>query len=232
VNFLLHRHLAARDLGSTLAGIGAMLPDLWRMADRRVRASAAAVGDGGSDELVALLRGVRHHLEADAWFHDDPVFLDGERGVTERLRAARLAARHASLFAHVLWELCLDGALVRREGEVRVRESIREGVDGGGEAIEAVAQSHHFCRVDHTPAARRRFEERIRRMLHALASEPWVAGYATGAGLAERISAIRQRLGLDPLDRNDHARLEGVATEALALAEGALDGVLARGTVR
>src|SRR5262245_14457660 len=41
VNFVLHHHLAARDLGSPAAGAGAMLPDLWRMADRRVRAAAA-----------------------------------------------------------------------------------------------------------------------------------------------------------------------------------------------
>ena len=38
MNFLLHRHLAARALASSEAGHGAMLPDLWRMADRRVRA--------------------------------------------------------------------------------------------------------------------------------------------------------------------------------------------------
>src|SRR3954468_14876389 len=49
VNFLLHHHLAARDLGSPEAAVGAMLPDLWRMADRRVRAIRRLAAPGGAE---------------------------------------------------------------------------------------------------------------------------------------------------------------------------------------
>ena len=33
MNFLLHRHLATEALASSGAGVGAMLPDLWRLVD-------------------------------------------------------------------------------------------------------------------------------------------------------------------------------------------------------
>src|SRR5687768_1786649 len=63
MNFLLHRRLALDELGSRPAAVGAMLPDLWRMADRRVRAREEVSFSEAS--LSELERGVAHHLEAD-----------------------------------------------------------------------------------------------------------------------------------------------------------------------
>lgn len=121
MNFLMHRHLAFVAHGTDLAGAGAMLPDLWRMADRRVRTApkdAAWELAGEADEATReVMRGIDHHLDADDWFHDASVFREGERATAAALRGAQVAAKKLVLFAHPLWEMCLDGALVRRLGE-------------------------------------------------------------------------------------------------------------------
>src|SRR5207245_669053 len=108
-----HRLVAERELASPPAGIGAMLPDLWRMIDRRVRPSLDVVRPERTGDAVldALHGGVVHHLEADRWFHSHALFLEGERRVSARLRAACPATPRMGLFTHVAWELCLDGAL-------------------------------------------------------------------------------------------------------------------------
>src|SRR5512132_2779549 len=114
VNFLLHHHLALRDLGAPDAAVGAMLPDLWRMADRRVRPAVGELPPSDSNNeasaLPRVLAGIAHHVAADRWFHRDPVFLDGEQLTAARLRSVAADAPRIGLFAHVLWELCLDGA--------------------------------------------------------------------------------------------------------------------------
>src|SRR5262245_409437 len=114
-----------------------MLPDLWRMADRRVRPHrdplAAAERDAGPKEpsdpkdLADVLSGIAHHVRIDRWFHQTDVFTRGERFAADRLRAARVAAPRLPLFAHVLWEMCLDGALVRSVGLAPVLAALREG---------------------------------------------------------------------------------------------------------
>src|SRR5271169_6406372 len=91
VNFLLHHHLAARDLRRAEAAGGAMLPDVWRMADRRARVRGAA-RDGLQPAMQSVSDGLAHHLDVDAWFHRSPVFLRGEAAAREVLRGARGAA--------------------------------------------------------------------------------------------------------------------------------------------
>ncbi len=101
----MHRRLAADAFGSDVAGIGGMLPDLWRMADRRVRATDI-VEQGSDGPLGDLMDGIAHHLSADRRFHKADVFIRGEARVGEVLKT--LAAPRARLFAHITWELCLD----------------------------------------------------------------------------------------------------------------------------
>ncbi len=224
MNFLLHLHLAARDLGSPAAGGGAMLPDLWRMADRRVRAQAAPPpqAGGGSPALAPVLAGVAHHLRVDRWFHGDAVFRDGEREAAALLAEARLSAPRSGLFAHVLWELCLDGALLRREGLSSVLGLLRGGVAGIADAGGAAAGLHHFDRVTRTAAERAAFDERMTRILAELARGPWIESYQSGAGVAGCVQGVRRGLGLVPMDAADLARLAAVADELLARAPAAV----------
>ncbi len=217
MNFLLHHHLAARDLGSAAGALGAMLPDVWRMADRR-----AHVRDGDTSmhpvSVRAVLDGVAHHLAVDARFHAASVFTIGEQATRDALRNASRAPK-LSVFAHITWELCLDGALVRRVGLDTTLASLRQSVRA------ARPDAHHRAAMATVPSLRERaaseqerFEARVDQILDAIALGPWIAGYATGEGIVERLEGVRARLHLAPLpavDRHGVARaLDGLANPA------------------
>ncbi len=222
MNFLLHRHLAAAACGSEIAGFGAMLPDLWRMADRRVRARAGEFE--GEGPLAHLFEGIAHHLAADAHFHKSDVFTRGEALVAEVMKT--LVAPRARLFAHIGWELCLDGELVRREGIDEVLAALRRGFARADELMFDAAAAHHFDRVDRDPSDREAFEHRMRRIVHGLARGPWVAGYQSGLGIADRISGVRIALGLTPFDPEDRALLAAGLDALVGAAESAVDELL------
>jgi len=183
------------------------------MADRRAR-----VRDGGGGDLKPATQsvsdGLAHHLAVDARFHRARVFLDGEIAAREVLRRARDAAK-IGLFAHIAWELCLDGALLRREGTDHVLGAVRG-------AVAAVRPDLHHrvaaARVRLPDADRAAFETRVDRILDAIAAGPWVIGYMTGSGIVERLEGLRARLGflpMSPADREAIALgLETLAPEA------------------
>lgn len=228
MNFLLHRHLAARELGSSVAGVGAMLPDLWRMADRRVRPlpDIVAAPDDAAD-LQHLLDGIDHHLAADRWFHAAAAFADGERLMHERFREAVPDAPKLGLFAHVAWEMWLDGELVRREGLDNILAKLAHGfaVVRGTSGSAAVGR-HHFDRIGRTQDERATFDAGMTRILDELSRGEWIEGYQHGVGVARRVSGMRGRLGLPRLGADDQQRL-GVAIDSLkTTVAGALDRIL------
>jgi hypothetical protein len=207
-----------------------MLPDLWRMADRRVRPSTERLVDVAHAPLDSLLLGVDHHLAADRWFHQSAVFSEGEEEATRRLRGARLSARRAVLFAHALWELCLDGELVRREGAARIMAAVRDGVREAGDALPAAADAHHFARVARTVGEREDFDRKLDRMCREMVGGPWVESYATGEGIAAIVNAMRRRVRLESMGADDLSRLAEVARELLEQASDAVDRILATPT--
>jgi hypothetical protein len=225
VNFLLHHHLAARDLGSAAGALGAMLPDVWRMADRRAHArEAASAQQDGS--VRAVLDGVAHHVAVDARFHAAQVFTLGERTTRDALRGASRAPKLA-LFAHVAWELCLDGALVRRAG-------LEPLLDGLRSSIRAVRpDAHHRAALTAVPSLRERtedergrFDARVDQILDAIALGPWVAGYATGGGILERLEGVRARLGLTRLPALDRESVGRALDDLSRRADAALDEIV------
>jgi hypothetical protein len=225
VNFLLHRHLAARELGP-IAGTGAMLPDLWRMADRRVRPAPEPVAAASGTELAALLAGIDHHLRTDRWFHAAPIFVEGERLTSERLRVSGLDAPKLGLFAHIAWELCLDGALLRREGLAPILLALRDGFSVISGVAREAASLHHFDRVPRTTAERAAFEAGMRRLFTEIARGPWVEGYQFGAGIAQRIEGMRLRLGLGRFDPLVRARVGDVFETLTPDADAAIAALL------
>ena len=216
MNFLLHRYLAVRDLGDPLAGIGAMLPDLWRMADRRVRAMRLEVPvTPASPELEAVLKGIDHHLDIDRWFHGAEVFATGERLAVERIRASGLETPKLALFGHIAWELCLDGALIRRDGLLRTLQALGEGFAAAEQgAARSAAALHHFDRHGRPAADRDAFDDGMRQLFAEISRGPWIAGYQDGAGIAQRIDGVRRRLGFARLTTDERARF-GAALETL-----------------
>lgn len=228
LNFLLHRHLAIRDLGSATAGLGAMLPDLWRMADRRMRARAsvsarALTGDPCIDQKVFdLARGVDHHLEADHWFHRHPAFLEGEAQTRTLFTAESVKADRMGLLAHVGWELCLDGALLRREGATQMVAQVRATIEQcRGEPLRRLRQWHRppFAEDWQSSAD---FDSRLEQMLDQLAYGSWIEGYAVGSGLIDRLSGVRRRVGLKSFDKADHEKLAAIAEHLISEAAPAL----------
>lgn len=230
MNFLLHFHLASRDLGTPAAGAGAMLPDLWRMADRRVRPRRGGLDAGEAEGvLAAILAGIEHHLEVDRWFHKDAVFLEGEERTVRALREAGVQAPRIGLFAHVLWELCLDGELLRRQGLWALIGGLREGfaaLDQG--AGERAAALHHFDQVGRAAEERALFSHRLGRIGEEIRRGPWIDGYQSGEGIAFRIQGVRSRFGLPAMEWDDHLRLAEVAGGLLDEAPIYVDRILAR----
>ena len=233
MNFLLHRHLAATELSSRAAGVGAMLPDLWRMVDRRVRASdeespTDEVAGGPRGVVGELAQGVRHHLAADAWFHGAPVFVDGERATIEALRVAEVP--RSGLFAHVTWELCLDGALVRSVGAEALQWELRRALgECDGTTLDVLADRHHFARVERAPVERARFQARMRGLIERLAVGPaheWIAHYATARGVSAMVSRIRERVGLASLTDEEAGRMSAALEPLLPYADRALHDAL------
>jgi hypothetical protein len=225
LNFLLHRFLAARDLVSPIAGIGAMLPDLWRMADRRVRPIAGPVDHPPSIErrLPLLLMGIEHHVDADRWFHSADEFVDGERLTFERLRGSGIDAPKLGLFAHIAWELSLDGALVRRDGLENTLHALRDGFEAAsGPPADAAASLHHFDRIARTGAERQAFDDTMRQLFSEIGRGPWIAGYQTGEGVARRIQGMRVRLGFPGFSESERHRLGEVLQDLTLHADAAL----------
>lgn len=233
MNFLLHRHLAEIALGSPLAGLGAMLPDLWRMADRRVRPASPAQAawdtlgeaDAGTREVM---RGIEHHLEVDLWFHEHDVFTTGERAAAAALRGAQTAAKKLVLFAHPLWEMCLDGALVRRLGEGAVRGAVAAGFTAGRGAARTAAHAHHFARSEQGGAYRAEFEARMDWLGDELSGGPWIEGYARPDGLVRGLGGMRRRFGLPAFTDDEQGRLAASIGTLTALADAKVAEILAR----
>jgi len=208
--------------------MGAMLPDLWRMADRRVRPAPESVESPSGAELVALLAGIDHHLRADRWFHTAPVFLEGMRLTSDRLRAGGFEAPKLGLFAHITWELCLDGALLRREGLASTLNALRDGFPAIGSAARDAASIHHFDRVPRTTDERIAFDAGMRRLFDEIARGPWVEGYQFGAGIAQRIDGMRFRLGLGRFDVAECARLGDLLDTLAPDADAAIAALVTR----
>jgi hypothetical protein len=198
-----------------------MLPDLWRIADRKVRAlrEPPDPGEDAAPDVRSVLAGIAHHLDVDRWFHADRVFADGEKEAARLLHEARVSAPRSVLLAHVLWELCLDGALVRREGLATVLDLLHRGVVALSPSVaERVAALHHFDRVARSDADRSLFAARLQHILAELERGPWIEGYQQGAGVAARLQGVRRSVGLLPMDQDDLARVADVAEALLARA--------------
>jgi hypothetical protein len=228
VNFHLHHHLATRDLGAPAAAAGAMLPDLWRMADRRVFAHQVVDGTTESATVRELLAGIDHHTEIDKWFHAAIVFKSGERATFDALRGASGAPR-LGLFAHIAWELCLDGALVRRVGFATVLDALRESIVAmRPDAHRRAVELHHFARVERTDDDRGLFERRIDRILDELARGPWIDGYQTGDGIAARLEAVRARLRFPAFTTEERADVAAAFERLRRRADTAVSEILGK----
>ncbi len=225
MNFLFHRQLARRDSGRPLAGFGAMLPDLWRMADRRLRPRPGlAFAAGRSSPEAALLWGIEHHLALDHLFHREALLGEGEALATRLLKEAAIVGEKVLLFGHVAWEICLDGALLRRQGLEPVKAGLRAELAACGPDPLAAALRRHHPELPEADA--READERVLGLLHQLVWGAWIDGYLSGAGIADRLEGVRRRLRLPPLEVTERRKAAGALELLLEAAEEELDQAL------
>lgn len=197
-----------------------MLPDFWRMAHRRVRPKAGIHPPrGASNELAALLAGVEHHLEADDAFHRHPVFVRGEKRLAQCFREAAIGADKIGLFAHIGWELCLDGALLRRVGVEETLDRLRGGLAAAEAELAAAVRRHRS-------AVPEGFDGRLDHLLEQVAWSDWVPGYRSGDGVARRLAGVRRRVRLSAFTDDDLQRLGRVFDQALDDADPAVAELL------
>ncbi len=204
VNFLLHRFLAKRQIGDALGGIGAMLPDFWRMAHRRMRPRRLEWGSDASSAALRLLAGVRHHVESDSWFHARLGFAREEAETVAALRGAAAELNKIGMFGHAAWEMCLDGALLLRDGPEQHLQQLREdfGTLDRNLLWEVAART---CGDE--LAADPTFRVTSARIIDGLLEGSWILGYCVAEGLVDRLSGIRRRVGLDVIVEPQRGRL-------------------------
>jgi hypothetical protein len=227
VNFLLHHHFASLELGSEASGIGAMLPDLWRMADRRARPGAGSGPAEGSGPLVDVLAGIDHHIAIDRWFHASPELVEGERASADRLRSSGASAPRLSLFAHIVWEMALDGALVRVLGLAPLLDRLRRGFSMTAGARSEALRARGLLRVFASEAELALFDQRMARLTQEIARGPWIESYQSGPGLAACLAGVRSRVGMPPLSEVDREKVAEALDPVVVAAAGALEALLA-----
>jgi hypothetical protein len=205
-----------------------MLPDLWRMAHRHVRPAASARAPASSVRLEEVMEGIAHHGRADGAFHASASFQGGEKWISRAL--ATVGAPRLPLFGHIAWELCLDGALVRREGRAlldEVRDAVESACEAphGESAVDAAARIHHAARKGEPLPSE--LNARVGRMLTEVARGGWIEGYGHGAVVADRLGGIRARLGFAPLEEGPQQRLVAILDEGITRAEGEITALMA-----
>ncbi len=195
MNLLLHFELASRDSGSDVVGFGAMLPDLWRMAARPARARRGVTA-AGQAPLSELLAGIEHHLDADDWFHRSNHFVEGERRAREAL--GDTGSPRMRLFAHVAWELCLDGSLVRALGDAELGTRVRAAALASASASGQAADLHHREARARAAVDEPTYQARLARIVDGVSSFELPRGYADARGVALRLAGIRSQFRLPP----------------------------------
>jgi hypothetical protein len=228
LNFLLHRLLAKRQMGDVLGGVGAMLPDFWRMAHRRMRPRRLEWGSDASPAALRLLAGVRHHVESDRWFHARLGFAREEAETVAALRGAAPALNKIGMFGHPAWEMCLDGALLLRDGPERHLQKLREdfGTFDHNTLWEVAARA---CGDE--LAADASFRANSARIIDGLLEGSWILGYGFAEGLVDRLSGIRRHVGLDVIVEPQRSRLIDALGGRLEVASDVLPALLTEAEV-
>jgi hypothetical protein len=223
VNFVLHAHLAHEDSGDPRCALGALLPDLWRMAARVGRARRGVAPRAPDAGLAAVCAGIDHHLEADLWFHKTPFFTEGERKTSAALaEVPPSTSPHLRLFAHATWEMSLDGALIRRLGAPAVEALLARAV-GAARALEPLAADVHHGEARRAAGVDEgAFASRMTRLLDAVESFTLPGGYADAEGITTRLTGVRASFGFVPPSAAERATW----VKALAPVERLADDVV------
>jgi hypothetical protein len=187
---------------------GTAVPDLLSVVDRRVRARsqrAAPLADDPDPRIAAVAAGiVRHHAD-DKWFHETRAFGELNWRFTAMVRDALPPddSLRPSFLGHILVELLLDDALIRRDPE-RLEAYYR--------AVETVDPNIVEQAVNRIAA---RPTDRLATFLRHFCRERFLSDYADDGKLWYRLNQVMRRVGLAPL-AEEFCRILPAAREQVA----------------
>jgi len=192
VNYLAHAWTLGADPSPALV-LGAALPDLASVFDRR----APRLGKESAALLAAsapeLARGVLAHQAADACFHALPAFKEECAALRAALAPLALENARGFFLAHLLVEVLLDAALLERD------EGLARRFYAAMEAAPVALAARLVAEED--AASFERWVERFRRARFLL-------DYTTDEGAVFRVEQVLNR-ARQTLGAEGGARLRG-----------------------
>lgn len=171
---------------------GTAVPDWLSVVDRKVRARAARAAQlvkNDDARVAAVARGVMRHHHDDAWFHETRAFGELNWRFTAMVRDAVGPddSLRPSFLGHILVELLLDDALIRRE-PARLTSYY--------EAMESVEPEIVERTVNLISP---RSTDRLAYFIPLFCRERFLWDYAEDAKLVFRLNQVMSRVGLPPL---------------------------------
>ena len=204
MNYFAHA-LPLLEAGNTdpyeLAGIA--VPDWLSVAARKTKCRskhAAPHTDSDDPQLAALARGIVQHHADDGWFHDSPAFGELSLRFAKRLRLAmgEQTSMRPWFLGHILVELLLDDALIRRD----------PGVLDHYYTLIAEADPEFIA----TSVAQMSGGDvgRMAEFIPKYTEMRFLADYGEDETLTLRLNQVMRRVGLDQLPPEAIARFPGV----------------------
>ena len=113
MNYLSHYYLD-QDSSDPYLLLGNILPDLFRVGDRKRRMPEQGVSDFSNAKHRALQAGVNKHHLVDRLFHNSLFFHKYSQALSKELRKAELAGmpRFQHFYGHILLEILIDKSLL------------------------------------------------------------------------------------------------------------------------
>ncbi len=202
MNFLSHDYVLPPG-APALTRVGSALPDLWSVLARRplplVVQRRLEVTPG--QDAIALAKGIRSHLAADAAFHGHPVFRERVAWLAPRIEPVWQGLRHASLAAHVLVEMVLDAWIVERE-PARLDDYY---------ACFSPLQNRTAAMLSASDAP---METEVMAVLDRFSGTQFLRDYATPEGTVDRFARLLVHTPFGSGTRPDFDRLVGVTKTA------------------
>ena len=221
MNFLAHFCVAARAeplLASHPSYVaGTALPDLMPLAAPRARLRLlnAEKALTLTPDDFALREGVLAHLAADAAWHKTRAFAQAQAKVSQRIENAGFSHRVRRFFlAHILVELALDAALLRRDPALG-EDFYAAFSAANGQAITRWAEVAVARPLPALPMVLERF-----------AASRYLLQYQTDEGVATGLSHLCIRARQNSFEDENYARLTKLVAETVQALTSEADALL------
>ncbi len=222
MNFLAHFCVAARAEPLPAARpayvAGTALPDLLPLAAPRARLRISGVASAPihSSEDLALRDGVLAHLAADAAWHKTRAFAQAQAEASRRIEQAGFSQIRVRRFflAHILVELALDAALLRRDPAL------------GEDFYAAFSAANRQAVLGWAENAVARPLPALPMVLERFVASRYLMQYQTDEGVTTGLAHLCARARQDSFAGENYARLTKIVGETVQALASQADGLL------